>query len=385
MKEKKFIPIFIAIVLIGVSIFSGCVGPWAIDTLGWDHMNVEGTAVRIWGQLTISESSDNWNEGFVWDTEFHQDWQDYLYRSWADNHGGLGLFSLNIYNLTRTTEYHYRAYGEYLKAKNQIRVGGDVVFIPGGPRVTTDNASNIGLTSATLKGNLWHMGGAPSCDVYFLYGTDENALTLETTHEIMTDTGSFSATIDSLTSNTTYYYKAVAENDADTWGGLILSVIPGQPVVVTRQPGEIGKNHAILKGELWHTGGTTECDVWFAYSNVSPNQLDQSTTPQTMNATGPFQAHIGNLSATTKYWYRAVAFNGVAQAKGDIYEFTTTPTAQTVTSGVLGKPYKPHTNTVDEDLVSRVPARYIQLLEKHPMLLKLLQQPRFRALLDGLQ
>ena len=68
MKEKKFIPIIIAIVIISVSFFSGCVGPWAIDTLGWDHINVEGTAVRLWGQLTISESSDNWNEGFYWDT-----------------------------------------------------------------------------------------------------------------------------------------------------------------------------------------------------------------------------------------------------------------------------------------------------------------------------
>ena len=383
MEEKKFIPIFIAIMLIGVSIFSGCVGPWAIDTFGWDHMNVEGTAVRIWGQLTISESSDNWNEGFYWDTEYHDDYKDYLYYREADNHGGLGLFSLNIYNLTRTTEYHYRAYGEYLKAKNQIRVGVDGTFIPGGPRVTTDNASNIGLTSATLKGNLWHMGGAHSCDIYFLYGTDQNALDKKTPPETMTAIGTFNASLTSLITNTTYYYKAVAENDADTWGGLILSVIPGQPVVVTRQPGEIGKNHAILKGELWHTGGTTECDVWFVYSDVSPNQFDQSTTPQTMNATGSFQAYIGNLSASTKYWYRAIADNGVAQGKGDIYEFTTTPTAQTVTSGLLGKPYKP--NTVDEDLLSRLPARYIQLLEKHPMFLKLLQQPRFRALLDGLQ
>ena len=229
-------------------------------------------------------------------TPVHDNYKDYLYYREADNHAGLGLFSLNINNLSRTTEYHYRAFGEYLKTKNQIRVGGDVVFIPGGPRVATNNASNIGLTSATLKGNLWHMGGAPSCDVYFLYGTDKNALDKKTTPETMTAIGTFEATLIGLITNTTYYYKAVAENDADTWSGLILSVIPGQPVVVTRQPGEIGKNHAILKGELWHTGGTTECDVWFVYSAVSPNQLDQSTTPQTMNATGPFQAYIGNLS-----------------------------------------------------------------------------------------
>ncbi len=383
MKEKKFIPILIAIVLIGVSIFSGCVGPLAIDTLGWDHMNEEGTAVKIWGQLTVSESSDNWNEGFVWDTEYHEDWQDYLYRSWADNYCGLGLFSLNIQNLDRTTAYHYRAYGEYLKEQNQFRFGADFLFIAGSPRVTTDNTSNIGLTEVTLNGYLWHLGGVSSCEVFFLYGTDQNALDLKTTNEIMTDIGSFSSTITSLTSNTTYYYKAVAQNDADTWEGIILSVTPGRPVVVTRQPGEIAKDHAILKGELWNTGGTANCDVWFVYSDGGPNQFDQSTTPQPMNAAGPFQAYIGDLKATTKYWYRVVASNGIAQAKGDIYEFTTTPTAQTVNSGVLGKPYKP--NTVDEDSLSQLPARYIQLLEKHPMLLKLLQQPRFRAVLEELQ
>jgi len=101
-----------------------------------------------------------------------------------------------------------------------------------------------------------------------------------------------------------------------------------------------------------------------------------------LNATGPFQAYIGNLSPspTTKYWYKAIADNGIAQGAGDIYEFTTTPTSQIRTTGVLGKPYEPPTNTIDERILSKIPARYQQLLEKHPMLLRLLQQPRFRAL-----
>ena len=96
MKNKKIIPLIIAGVIISVSLFSGCVGPWAIDTYPWDHMNAEGTAVRIWGQLTVSESADNWVESFVWDTEAHDDWHDYAYFREADNHAGLGLFSLNI-------------------------------------------------------------------------------------------------------------------------------------------------------------------------------------------------------------------------------------------------------------------------------------------------
>lgn len=381
MKNKKVIPIILAGVLITISFFSGCVRPWVIETLGWEHINEEGTAVRIWGRLKLTENSQNWNQGFVWDIESHKNWEDYQYRQWADNFAALGLFSLDIYNLSRTTEYHYRAFGENLKSQNQYGVGVDITFIPGGPRVTTENASSIGLTETTLKGTLQHMGGAPSCEVYFLYGTDQNALNKQTTPQTMTATGVYETLLTGLSTNTTYYYKAVAENDADTWAGLIFTVTPGQPVVVTRQPGEIGKNHAILKGELWHTGGTSTCNVWFVYSDKSPNQLDTSTTPQTMNATGPFQAYIGDLSPSTKYWYRTVADNGMAQAVGDIYEFTTTPSAEIKTSGVLGEPYQPHTSSVDEELLSQVPSRYIQLLEKHPMLLRLLQQPRFREML----
>jgi hypothetical protein len=384
MKNKKIIPLSIAGIILSVSLLSGCVGPWAVDTYGWDHINEEGTAVRIWGQLTISESGDNWVESFVWDTEPHDDWHDYAYFREADNHAGLGLFSLNIYNLSRTIPIHYRAVGEYTKGKSQFRWGVDNTMIPGGPRVATDNASNIGLTQATFKGNLWHMGGASSCTVYFLYGTDINSLNQQTTPETMTSTGLFSVTLSSLVTNTTYYYKAVAENDADTWSGVILHVTPGQPILVTRQAGSIGTDHATLKGELYNTGGTSTCNVWFVYSDIGPNQLNQSTTPQLMNTTGPFQAYIDGLKTSTKYWYRAIADNGAAQGAGDIFEFTTTPTTQLIDSDDRSQPYIPDTPEIPENLRLRLPLRFIQFLEHHPILLKLLQQPRFQRLLNAL-
>lgn len=383
MKEKKIIPIIVAGVLICVSLLSGCVGPWVVDTYGWDHINQEGTAVRIWGQLSIFENSQNWNLGFYWSTSYHDKLEDYENFHVADNYAGLGLFSYDIPNLNRTTTYHYRAYGEYLKSKNDIRWGADGTFIPGGPRTTTENASAIGLTSASLRGTLWHMGGAPSCIVSFLYGTDPNALNLQTTPETMTTIGPFEASLTSLTTNTTYYYKAIAENDADTWSGVILSVIPGQPIVVTRKQGEVGNDHAILKGELWDTGGTSGCTVWFAYSDISQSQLDQTSSPQTMNATGAFEAYIGGLQPATKYWYQAVASNGLAQGKGEIYEFTT-PTTKTIITGDIGKPVKKTTDMEDKDSLSRISPRLTQLVEKYPMLLKVLQHPRLRALLERL-
>jgi hypothetical protein len=369
---KKAVPVVIILMLMSVSFFSGCIGR-TIDTMGWTHKNQEGTAVTIFGQLTVTESPDNWNEGFVWDTEAHANWQDYQYRAWADNHYGLGFFSLDIQNLSRTTTYHYRAFGEYLKGQSQFRDGVDATFIPGGPRVTSENASDIGLTQVTINGYLRDLGGATLCDVNFLYGTNQNVLDHSTPHQNMTMTGPFSATLTDLTTNTTYFFKAVAKNDADVWVGLILSVTPGQPVVVTREPGELGSDHAILKGELWHTGGTALCTVWFAYSDVSPNALDHITASQVMNTTGPFQIYLGNLTAGTKYWYRTVADNGVAQGKGDIYDFTTTPAGQTLTTGKLGERYQPPTSNDASILLSRIPPRYHYLLQKYPALARVLQ------------
>lgn len=166
---NKTAPFVIAIILISVSLFSGCIGR-TIDTFGWDHKNLEGTAVTIWGQLALTESPDNWNEGFAWDTEAHDNWKDYAHFEWADNHAGFGFFSLDIHNLTRTTTYHYRAVGENLQSKNQFRYGVDAAFIPGGPRVVSKNASDIELTQVTIKGELTYLGGAASCDVSFCTG-----------------------------------------------------------------------------------------------------------------------------------------------------------------------------------------------------------------------
>jgi hypothetical protein len=370
---KKIVPFVMMLMLISVSLFSGCIGR-TIDTMGWNHKNQTGTAVTIWGQLALTESPDNWNEGFVWDTEAHQNWKDYLHLEYADNHSGFGFFSLDIGNLSRTTQYHYRAFGEYIKGQSQYRVGADATFIPGGPRVSTANTTNVGMTQATFNGNLDHMGGASVCDVNFLYGTNPNVLDQGTLHQNVTMTGPFSATVTDLAANTTYYYKAVAKNDADVWVGLILSVIPGRPYVVTRGPGEIGSDHAIVKGELLAFNGTTPCTVWFRYGDVSPNVLDQVTEAQVMNTTGPFQAYLGNLSPGTKYWYRTFADNGIAQSTGYIFEFTTTTTGVVLTGGTLGKQYLPSTGAPEKSFVSRIPVRFLHLLERNPVLAKLLRQ-----------
>jgi len=320
MEKKLLMPIIMAMLIL-VSFLSGCVGPWAIDTLGWDHMNEEGTSVRIWGQLTLTENMQNWNVGFVWDIEPHDSWENYANFEEADNYEGLNTYSLIIPGLDRTTTYHYRAWGE--NKGGNIRVGADHTFVPGGPRVWTNNASNIGTTYATLNGYIYHLGGAETCEVFFEYGIDQEYLDMETEHQTIDEIGSFNAEITDLESCTTYYYRAIARNDADIWIGAKFTVQPGMPQLVTRTPVDIEATTATFECEINHLGGTETCDIWFEYSDQSPNNLDETTSIITVNATGPLSILVENLDPETTYWLRAVGNNGVCENRGEIKEFKT--------------------------------------------------------------
>ena len=100
-----------------------------------------------------------------------------------------------------------------------------------------------------------------------------------------------------------------------------------------------------------------------------------------MNATGPFEISLDGLSPSTKHWYRAIGDNGIAQDKGEIYEFTTTSGDLVLTEGELGKPYQPIDTSTQSTFIERLPQRYQQILEKHPIILRLLQHRGFRNLI----
>lgn len=324
MNKNKKILISIAIpILIVVSAFSGCNGLGPIKTEGWDHINTEGTGVRLWGFLKGRENFHNWDGYFAYDTEYHDNWEDYEFFVEADNYTALNTFSVNIFGLNRTTTYHYRAVGEKRGQNNIIRWGVDRTFIPGGPRVSIKDASNIGVDSAVLHGLLTHMGGA-NCKVFFRYGKDINDLNMETTKEIMTSTGDFEAEITGLTSCQTYYYRAMAENDADTWSSvLILKFTPGVPIVRTYLPNDVTTNSAKLRGELLGLGGMPTCDVWFEYGDKSANELDETTEKITLTEKDQFNIVVENLSSGTTYWVRAVADNSICEIKGEVEKFKT--------------------------------------------------------------
>ena len=199
-------------------------GLWPICTLGWNHLNEEGTAVTLYGRLSIFCNMRNWKVGFVWDTTYHQSWRDYPHQVWANWYGLFNTFSANVYNLKRTTTYHYRAIGEY-KIDGTWHQGMDQTCTPGLPSVSTESAIGITSDSAILNGELLHMGGARKCKVWFAYdysshSTNPSQYSFSTDCLTMGSTGEFSLSIMNLKSNTTYYFCAFASNDVGTVYGL---------------------------------------------------------------------------------------------------------------------------------------------------------------------
>ncbi|MCJ7572275.1 MAG: PKD domain-containing protein [Candidatus Thermoplasmatota archaeon] len=94
------------------------------------------------------------------------------------------------------------------------------------PTVATNAATNILCNSATLIGNLVNMGGAETCEVWFQYGLT-TSYGSETAHQIKSSTGSFTKNISSLSSSTTYHFRAVASNSGGTsYGSDMTFTIP---------------------------------------------------------------------------------------------------------------------------------------------------------------
>ncbi len=108
--------------------------------------------------------------------------------------GSLGL--MNLYNGT-----------------SWVRLDGN---ISNTPSITTTAASSIAATSATSGGNVTSIGGSNVSAKGVCWSTSPNPTTANSKTTDGSGSGSFTSSITSLTSNTTYYVRAYATNTSGT-------------------------------------------------------------------------------------------------------------------------------------------------------------------------
>ena len=133
---------------------------------------------------------------------------------------GMGEYSANLSDLEVATTYYYCAFA----TNNAGTVTGEIMSFTTNdislPTVITLDASNIGLTTATLNASITDDGGDAVTSRGFFYGLNPENLA----YQVVSDATDMDfSSIVSLNMYTPYYYKAYATNSAGTTIGNLVS------------------------------------------------------------------------------------------------------------------------------------------------------------------
>lgn len=95
------------------------------------------------------------------------------------------------------------------------------------PQIQTSSATNVQNNSVVLNGYLSDMGGYSNTTVWLQYGLSAS-YGFETSHITQSNTGLFSQTISGLAPNTTFHFRAAAQNSYGTSYGSDMTFMTGQ-------------------------------------------------------------------------------------------------------------------------------------------------------------
>lgn len=213
------------------------------------------------------------------------------------------------------------------------------------PTVSTNSASSISSTGATLGGNVTNDGGATVTARGIAYGTSSNPTTGA---GVTGTTGSFSTSVTGLTPGTTYYARAYATNSVGTAYGPQISFTTQSytpPSVTTNTTTSIGETTASFNGNVTNTGGQN-VTRGFQYSTSSSFSGATTRTLSGTQGTGSFSYDQTGLAGSTRYYVRAWASNDGGTTYGSSTSFYTDHTV-TYTAGSNGSLSGTTTQVVD--------------------------------------
>lgn len=286
--------------------------------------SVTSTTAALNGNLTSMGSDTNVACYFEWGT--NTNYGNTMTPQWRQT---IGTFTYTITNLTPSTTYHYRALG----VGNFAGYGNDVEFTtaaPAIPTVTTNAATSITPSSATLNGYLTNMGVDTNVACYFEWGINTSYGNTAGFPFWRQTIGAFNTTITNLSPGTTYHYRALGVgNNAGYGNDVQFTTTTGTlPTVTTGDTVYLSSTSVGLYGTLDTMGTASSVTVGFNVGNSNPPSTYYAAYNSPFNATGTFYVALAGLTAGTQYYYQATATgNGVAN--GIIRTFTTASTPLT--------------------------------------------------------
>ena len=223
--------------------------------------------------------------------------------------------------------------------------------------VTTGNATNITPMNATLNGTV-NIGA--SGNAWFEYGTDVSFGKSTSLNAYIFNSGyggNFSTDISGLTTNTTYYFRSVAQNSYGKVYGNVVSFTTNfstsgynnlmSPTAVTTSGAVLANNTAQFNA-LILTGNSNSTNTWFEWGTTS-NLGNQTVVIPISGA--PAIRHtntITGLAPGTAYYFRAVAQNSYGRSDGAILSLVTSGSAQNNTKTTAAKITSTDTTSADK-------------------------------------
>lgn len=214
-----------------------------------------------------------------------------------------------------------------------------------GPSVTVSEASSIGVTTATLSGNVTDTGGEDS-SVMVYYGTTNGGTTpgawayssAPTSPSQPQGVAAFSLNVTALSPATFYYFAASANNSYGTSWATSGNFTTGAdtPTVTLSAATSVEATTATLSGNLAYTGGEN-CTITVYYGTTNhpgtASGWDSSsapTTPSQPQGVAAFSLNVTSRDPGTTYYFTASANNsGGTSWPAASLSFITKPAAPT--------------------------------------------------------
>jgi hypothetical protein len=235
-------------------------------------------------------------------------------------------YNSSITSLLTNTTYYIRAYAINSQGVNY---GNEQVFTTISlplSTITTTAATNIEYTNVSVGGQITSDGGTAVTQRGICYSTNPNPSINEMHINVGAGMGTYTATINNLIPNTTYYAKAYASSLAGIAYGNEVSFTTlalTTPQIATFNVAGIGGTTANSGGNIANTGGSIVTARGLCWS-TNPNPTINDSISSNGNGLGTYTAVITGLILNTTYYVRAYATNAQGTAYGNELSFTTT-------------------------------------------------------------
>jgi phosphodiesterase/alkaline phosphatase D-like protein len=234
--------------------------------------------------------------------------------------------------LTSQTTYHYRlvAYNDFGTSTGEDRTF--TTPIADLPQITSATVTDVGMTSATLGGEVSPGFGDTSFTVQYGPDTDYGSRTVIS--DSIGNDGSVhpvSIEVEELVPGATYHFRVVAFNFKGTVQGpdgtFTTADLPG---VLSSSSSVLSPTSARLSSAITANGVSGPTSVRFEYGTSAAYGSLSSTVPLSASG-GTAEAEIGGLTPGTTYHFRAVASNPFGDVGGPDQTFVTPPAPQEAT------------------------------------------------------